>query len=86
MFGEESTRIPRAAGSNCIAVHHVGSTSIPGLHAKPIIDIIAVFQNPRGAISHLELIGYTYKGEYNIPMHYGFSKKYPFEINLHAYG
>lgn len=34
-------RVRRALGPACRAVHHVGSTSVPGLHAVPVIDLAA---------------------------------------------
>jgi GrpB-like predicted nucleotidyltransferase (UPF0157 family) len=46
MFEQEAASIKQALGNNCIEIHHVGSTSIPGLSAKPIIDIIAVTKVP----------------------------------------
>ncbi len=39
-FADEAPRIRQALGANVVAVHHVGSTSIPGILAKPIIDIV----------------------------------------------
>ncbi len=41
IFANEAANIQKALGDNCIAIHHIGSTSIPGLAAKPKIDIIA---------------------------------------------
>lgn len=41
-FEQEAERIKKALGSNCIEIHHIGSTSVPGLAAKPIIDMIPV--------------------------------------------
>jgi GrpB-like predicted nucleotidyltransferase (UPF0157 family) len=44
-------------------VEHVGSTAVPGLAAKPVIDIMAAVQNldeSRPAISALATIGYVY--------------------------
>ena len=45
MFRLEGARIEPALGSNCVAIHHIGSTSIPGLCAKPIIDILPVVKD-----------------------------------------
>lgn len=41
-FATHERRIRHAIGSTAIAVHHVGSTSVAGLAAKPIIDILLV--------------------------------------------
>jgi GrpB-like predicted nucleotidyltransferase (UPF0157 family) len=85
IFEQEAVSIKQALGDNCIKIHHVGSTSVPGLSAKPIIDIIAVTKVPENTIKPLELLGFNYKGEYNIPMHFGFNKKEDTQINLHVY-
>ncbi len=77
--------IASALGENLLEIHHIGSTSVPGLAAKPKIDILAVVRNPSLAINQLETIGLQHKGEYNIPLHYGFSKRAEVNINLHMY-
>ncbi len=38
----EASRIRKALGNRAIRVEHVGSTSVPGLIAKPVIDILLV--------------------------------------------
>jgi GrpB-like predicted nucleotidyltransferase (UPF0157 family) len=40
LFGREEERIRGALGDTAIRVEHVGSTSVPGLAAKPVIDIV----------------------------------------------
>ena len=42
LFAIEAERIKQALGNNCIEIHHIGSTSIPGLSAKPVIDMLPV--------------------------------------------
>jgi GrpB-like predicted nucleotidyltransferase (UPF0157 family) len=51
-------------------VEHIGSTSVPGLEAKDIIDImpgLARFADGERCIAPLAAIGYEYRGEYGIP-------------------
>ena len=42
LYEREALRIRRALGRRALLVEHVGSTSVPGLAAKPVIDIILV--------------------------------------------
>lgn len=44
-FEKEAEKIKAALGDNCIEVHHIGSTSVLGLAAKPIIDILPVVKD-----------------------------------------
>jgi GrpB-like predicted nucleotidyltransferase (UPF0157 family) len=85
LFEEEATRIRDILGDQCVQLHHIGSTSIPGLSAKPRIDIVAAVKRPEETAVFLEGIGYQYKGEYNIPLHWGFSKREGGQVNLHVY-
>lgn len=84
-FEAESSAIKQALGDNCLDVHHIGSTAVPGLIAKPIIDIIAVVREPKNSITHLESLGYAYRGEMSIPFRFYFSRKIGTTIHLHVY-
>lgn len=58
---------PRLAG--CIRIEHIGSTSIVGMVAKPIIDIdlvVAEGQMP-AAIASIEQAGYLHRGDLGVP-------------------
>src|SRR5579872_2938376 len=85
IFEDEALKIKKALGANCLAVHHIGSTSVPGLSAKPVIDMIGVVKTPEEAIKPLEYLGFKYKGEYNIPMRYYFNRSEGVDTNLHVY-
>jgi GrpB-like predicted nucleotidyltransferase (UPF0157 family) len=84
-FEAEKEIISAALGDNCVAIHHVGSTAVPGLAAKPKIDIVAVAKDRKKAIIELEKAGYTYKGEWNIPLKCGFTKRCATNVNLHVF-
>ena len=40
LFLAESEEIQRVFGDEIVAIHHIGSTAIPGIKAKPVIDIL----------------------------------------------
>lgn len=42
MFNAEKTRLEGVFGSHAVDIHHVGSTAVPGLAAKPEIDLLVV--------------------------------------------
>ena len=85
-FEAESKRIAAALGENVVAVHHVGSTAIPGIHAKPVIDLlIEVGDVARvdGRSAAMESLGYEVMGEYGIPGRRYFRKQGPGGIRTH---
>lgn len=45
-FERERERISEALGDAALAVEHMGSTAVPGLAAKPIIDILVTVEDP----------------------------------------
>lgn len=65
----EAARILEGAGPPIMEVHHVGSTSIPGIRAKPIIDLMAVAPSLElldDARPKIEALGYAWHGEYGL--------------------
>ena len=76
-FSEEAVRIKAALGSWALAIEHYGSTSVPGLRAKPIIDIqigVADIGNGLRFIEPMARIGYDYAGDQGIPEHHIFGR------------
>jgi GrpB-like predicted nucleotidyltransferase (UPF0157 family) len=69
-----------------LVLEHTGSTSVVGLAAKPILDILAgrPEDGPRGeAIKALESAGYVYRGEQGIPGRDFFRRGEPRQYHLH---
>jgi GrpB-like predicted nucleotidyltransferase (UPF0157 family) len=62
LFGREADRISGVLGLRVLRMEHVGSTSVPGLVAKPIIDILLVVSNSADEAAYapaLEAAGYV---------------------------
>lgn len=60
---------------DCLAIRHVGSTSVPGLAAKPILDIDIVMKSPKDLDKLrkiLEKHGYYYRGDLDVPGRFAF--------------
>jgi GrpB-like predicted nucleotidyltransferase (UPF0157 family) len=77
LFAEERDRLQDAVGRWAYAIEHVGSTAIPGIAAKPIIDIGVALHRLEHAlkcITPLVDIGYECKGEFGIPERIYFRK------------
>lgn len=70
MFETESLLIKTLLGAVAVSVHHIGSTSVPGLSAKPIIDILVeVIDINELDAYNLAMVsaGYISRGENGIP-------------------
>jgi len=71
MARAEATRLRNAIGVDIVTqIHHIGSTSIPGIHAKPTIDLMPLVTNladidAREAV--VLALGYEWRGEFGIP-------------------
>ena len=86
LFAEEKARLQAALGETVLDIQHVGSTSVPGLPAKPIIDIGIAVGNYEAAtvcINPIEQLGYTYLGENGIPRRHYFRKGEPRTHHIH---
>ncbi len=79
-FSDEAGRIRRVISDEMVAIHHIGSTAIPGIVAKPIIDILLEVRNLQRLDSRLFALaelGYDAKGEFGIPGRRYFRKNSP---------
>ncbi|MBF2026344.1 MAG: GrpB family protein [Oscillatoriales cyanobacterium C42_A2020_001] len=86
VFQEESAKIAAAMGDNCVAIHHIDSTSIPTIYAKPIIDMLVEVKNIMDVDVQktvLEQLGYEAMGEFGIPGRRYFRKHNSAGIRTH---
>jgi len=76
-YERERAAILEALGDLVFAIEHVGSTSVPGLGAKPIIDIMVGLRelaDHARCVAPLRFLGYEHKGEFGIPGRHYFRK------------
>jgi GrpB-like predicted nucleotidyltransferase (UPF0157 family) len=69
-FELEAAQLSKIFRKELLEIHHIGSTSIPGLDAKPIIDVLVVVLDIQKVDTYnkiMQLAGYIPKGEYGIP-------------------
>lgn len=89
LFEEEAARIKQALGENCIAIHHIGSTAVPELCAKPVIDMIPVvldIMKVDQVIQNMQSLGYEAKGEFGMLFRRFFIKNLgPQAYHIHVY-
>ncbi|MFK0330379.1 GrpB family protein [Rhizobium sp. NPDC090275] len=85
-YEEEAEAIRQALGDTVIDIQHVGSTSIPSIKAKPIIDImvgIRYFADGPACVGAMESIGYDYAGTDLVPDDHIFGRGIKGETRTH---
>ena len=88
LFDAEAARLAQALGAGLpLALEHMGSTSVPGLAAKPILDILAGYAPGAASVDDyvraLVAAGYTHRGEQGIPGREFFRRGDPRSYHLH---
>lgn len=85
-FAEEKEQIWQVFGGDVVAIHHIGSTAIPSIYAKPIIDLLvevkAIAKIDRCNPSMVAL-GYKAIGEFGIPGRRFFRKNSAAGVRTH---
>jgi GrpB-like predicted nucleotidyltransferase (UPF0157 family) len=80
-------RLAPVLGTFAAAIEHVGSTAVPGLAAKPIIDIDVLLKSAKDlpqVIANLKAVGYEHQGTLGIPGRDAF-KAPAHDIDHHLY-
>ncbi len=86
LFREAAAELRASLGQTILAVHHVGSTAVPGLCAKPILDVLVSvpdFQAARQLAPALRALGYEFRPEEEIPDRHYFRRPPGGELRTH---
>jgi len=87
-FREISDQLRDACGDKLATIHHIGSTSVPGLAAKPLIDMLPVLRghdDGPALASPMEALGFVYFGAYGIEGRHFFRRKGDLDVNVHMF-
>ncbi|MGN6793791.1 MAG: GrpB family protein [Streptosporangiaceae bacterium] len=88
LFAREAARIRAALGDRAVQVEHAGSTSVPGLAAKPVIDIMLAVpdsSDERAYVPALEAAGYVLRAREPGWFEHRMFKGPDTDINLHVF-
>lgn len=88
LFAAQAAAIREALGQRVVAIHHIGSTAVPGMAAKPIIDMLAEIRVPvtdPATGDSLVSLGYVNHGEFGIPGRTFFRHDGPPPVHLHLF-
>ncbi|AGA34187.1 hypothetical protein TVNIR_2546 [Thioalkalivibrio nitratireducens DSM 14787] len=86
-FRREAQRLRAARIPGFLAAEHIGSTAVPGMAAKPIIDIAVAVNLPAASprlIRALEALGYRYYGTFGLRGRHFFRLGQPARVHLHV--
>lgn len=92
LFAQEAAQLKRLLGDELVRIYHIGSTSVPGLAAKPILDLLPVarqIERIDELTPVLQAAGYKAWGEYGLPGRRFFTKDREDGYrthNVHIYG
>ncbi len=85
-YEQEITKIKNVLENEIVSTHHIGSTSIPGMSAKPIIDILLEVKDIARIDCYnneMMVLGYEPRGELGIPGRRYFSRDEPKDVRTH---
>ena len=86
LFEREADLLRSALGEKALRIEHIGSTAIPGMVSKPILDIMVVVVSLTQAtelIPVLEALGYEYRTPDTVPERMFFVKEHSPEYRTH---
>lgn len=86
LYEQERDRLSGVFDGRVVAIEHIGSTSVPDLCAKPIVDVLVGLEELEltdDQIAAMERLGYDYLGEHGLPGRL-FFRKDPRTLHVHV--
>ncbi|HLO97892.1 MAG TPA: GrpB family protein [Fimbriimonas sp.] len=86
LFAQEAQRLQTSLGDWALDIQHIGSTSVPGMPSKPIIDIAIAVQDFEQAFDTVPLmaeLGYNFRGEVGVKRRHFFMLGRPRTHHIH---
>jgi GrpB-like predicted nucleotidyltransferase (UPF0157 family) len=86
LYEQERDRLSGVFDGRVVAIEHIGSTSVPELCAKPIVDVLVGLRELEltdDQIAAMERLGYDYLGEHGLPGRL-FFRKDPRTLHVHV--
>jgi GrpB-like predicted nucleotidyltransferase (UPF0157 family) len=88
LFRREATRIQGVLGDGALRIEHIGSTAVPGLAAKPIVDVLLVVANSADEQAYLPALadaGYVLRIREPTWYEHRLFKGPDTDVNLHVF-
>ena len=86
LYEKEAASLQSCLSDSIVRINHVGSTSIPNIKAKPILDILVeseTYPPTQSIMASLRAMEYENRGESGVPERFWFIKGKPRQYHLH---
>lgn len=88
IFESEAAHVRAALGDKALMVEHIGSTAVPGLEAKPCVDILVAVENSADEAAYvpdLDAAGFVLRGRHPEWHEHRVFKSKRINVNLHVW-
>ena len=86
-FTDRRDRLERVLGSIALGIHHVGSTSVPGLAAKPIVDVMVCvpeLEREDAYVPGIESLGLAFRSRDRLHRYFRPAQGRPYDVHVHV--
>lgn len=87
LFVRWRLRLEQVLGAVALRVDHIGSTSVPGLAAKPIVDILVCVRDPQDEAAYvgaIESLGVAFRSRDELHRYFRPAAGHPYDVHVHV--